>query len=221
MQSDRIAMRDMIRLNAVLSAFLISTALALTAVCPAGSADNDQLASHLSISSATTNRTINISGEIVDTEGWRIVDDFIVIAVNNVTSEKTTPKYSDRGAFTIQIQVPAFAEDNQSVEIRILSTDQLTLYANTTLRLNNTNHTSSFYVKMIVANPPPNYNWLIIVLLLIVFSCILASYILFTKWLVAQAVLRRANEIMIKRYSSGNEEIQEGKEDSDDGSEQK
>ena len=207
-------------LGAITAALLISTVLALTPLATEIEAADGRCASLPSSVSASTNRTVNITGEVIGTDGWRIVNEFLAVAINNETGEESPPEYVVMGLFTIAIQVPTFAIDNATIDIRILSPDLATLYANATLKLNNTNHTSSYFLKLTVANPPPNYNGLLLIVLVLVFALILAGYILFTKWLVAQAVLRRANEIMIEkeRLQYGNA-IEEGDDDEDDAEE--
>jgi hypothetical protein len=141
---------------------------------------------------------INITGEAVGTDGYLILSDFVAAAVNS-TGKRTLSDQFGAGQFTIQLNVPGFAQDNETITIQVLSPDGNTLYGNTSLKLVNSNHTSVYAVEILVANPPPNYNGLLLVIFLVVFSLILAGYILFTKWLIGQAVLKRADEIMLRR----------------------
>jgi len=141
---------------------------------------------------------INITGEVLGTDGYLIVSDFVAAAVNS-TGGRTLSNQFSAGQFTIELNVPGFAKDNQTIDIQVLSPDGKTLYGNTSLKLANSNNTPVYAVEIMVANPPPNYNGLMLLIMLLVFSLILAGYILFTKWLVGQAVISRADEILLKR----------------------
>lgn len=151
------------------------------------------------LAEAIDSHTINITGEVIDTEGYLIVSDFVAAAVNNATGKHVLSNTFNSGQFVMQLNVPDFAEDNQTIDIQVLSLDGSVVYGNASLRLVNLNHTSAYPVTVSVANPPPNYNWLLIILLILGFSLVLSGYILFTKWLIRQTVLKRANEIMIQR----------------------
>lgn len=214
--------------NVKTAAALISAASLLvlsifSCIAPdAGAAVPDPLAP---ASAEATSHSITISGEVKDSDGFFIVSDFVAAAVNNATGLRILSDPFSDGRFTIRFSVPGFAQDNQTIDVQVLSPDGSTLYGITSVLLSNTNHTSIFPVVVSVANPPPNYNWLIVIVLLMIFSLIWAGYILFTKWLVGQAVLRRASDIMIQRTQGaeqvdgdeqGGSEDEEGGEEADD-----
>jgi len=148
---------------------------------------------------SVANRTVNITGQVFGTDNYYVVADFVAVAVNNATGVKVQSNPFSNGQFVISFKTPAFATDNQTLWIQVLSIDKNTNYGNESLKLNNLNHTSSYSVLITVFNPPPNYNFLLVIVLMFLFALILASYILFTKYLVAKAIMKRAEEIMIKR----------------------
>ena len=164
---------------------------------------------------AVTSHTVNVTGLVVDAEGYRILSDFIAVAVNNATGKRVLSDPFNNGNFLITLYVPGFADDNQTIFIQIMSVDQKTVYGSALLFLADLNSTSSYSLVVAVANPPPNYNWLILIAAVLIFSMIIAGYILFTKWLIGQAVLRRTDEILIKNRM-GEENLDENATDEAD-----
>ena len=164
---------------------------------------------------AVTSHIVNVTGIVMDAEGYRILSDFIAVAVNNATGKRVLSDPFNNGNFLITLYVPGFADDNQTIDIQAMSLDQKTVYGSTLLVLADLNNTSSYSLVVTVSNPPPNYNWPILIVAFLIFSMILAGYILFTKWLVGQAVLMRANEIMIKNRV-GEENFDENSTDEQD-----
>ena len=214
MSSGKMQKSKATKMSTVLLALLIAAALSLTLAVPAVACIGSHSSLQPSSTSAVANRTIQITGTIVNSGGWRVVSEFVIIAINEETNERTEKEHAEMGTFTITIQVPAFAGDNDSIEIRVLSPDEATIYGNTTLKLSDLNHTVSYSTVVTLETTPPNYNWLVLILMFVIFVCILAGYILFTKWLVIQAVLRRSNEIMIER--SGGDVARDTAQGSDD-----
>lgn len=182
---------------AILCSLLVASVIAPNASNLTGGAapSPSERASALSAS----NRTVNITGQVFGTDNYYVVADFVAVAVNNATGERVKSNPFNSGQFLISFKTPAFATDNQTLWVQVLSIDEKTNYGNASLKLGNLNHTSSYPVLVTVYNPPPNYNLLLVIILMLLFSLILASYILFTKILVAKAIMRRANEIMIER----------------------
>ena len=164
---------------------------------------------------AVASHIVNVTGIVMDAEGYRILSDFIAVAVNNATGKRVLSDPFNNGNFLITLYVPGFADDNQTIDIQAMSLDQKTVYGSTLLVLADLNNTSSYSLVVTVSNPPPNYNWPILIVAFLIFSMILAGYILFTKWLVGQAVLMRANEIMIKNRV-GEENFDENSTDEQD-----
>jgi hypothetical protein len=95
--------------------------------------------------------------------------------------------------------IPRDAIDNDTFHIRILSLDRLTVYGETNITLNDTAHNRNFPVEILVLNPPPNYNGILMIVLLLVFALILATYVFFVRWLVGRMIIKRAGDIMIER----------------------
>jgi hypothetical protein len=143
--------------------------------------------------------SVNVTGQVIDSEGYRILSDFVAVAVNNATGDRVLSNAFNTGEFRVTIYVPGFADDNQTIYVQVMSKDQKTIYGGRALVLSDLNHTSAYALTVTVPNPPPNYNALILIFLFLLFALILAGYILFTKWLVRRAVLMRADDIMIKR----------------------
>jgi len=164
---------------------------------------------------AVTSHTVNVTGVVVDAEGYRILSDFIAVAVNNATGKRVLSDPFNNGNFLMTLYVPGFADDNQTIFIQVMSIDQKTMYGSALLVLADLNSTSSYSLVVEVATPPPNYNWLILIIAVLIFSMILAGYIIFTKWLVGQAVLMRVNEVMIKNRT-GEENFDENATDEAD-----
>jgi len=166
---------------------------------------------------AVTAHTVKINGEVVSTDNYLIVSDFVAVAENKANGMKALSAPFNEGKFSIDIVVPEFADDNQTIYIQVLSLDQKTVYGNKSLVLADLNETSVYAVSITVASPPPNYSALFLIVGILVFAIILASYILFTKWLIAQAVLRRANEIMLRRSGfEGQMETEVGGDDEEE-----
>jgi hypothetical protein len=181
-------------------AMLVSLASMLMCSCisPQVGAASPQGYAPASVEAVATH-AINITGEVVDVDGFLIVSEFIAVAENSGNGKRVISEAFYEGRFQLTLYVPGFADDNQTIDIQVLSPDQQTVYGNKSLLLANLNETYGYPIVIKVANPPPNYSWLILIICVVIFSLILAGYILFTKWLVGQAVLRRADEIMIKR----------------------
>jgi len=73
--------------------------------------------------------------------------------------------------------------------------------------LMNVNSTAVYEIEIFIANPPPDYSWLWIVVFIVIFGGILAGYAMFTRWMITKMVVRRANEIRLdewKRHGGGN-----------------
>jgi hypothetical protein len=159
---------------------------------------NPLLSERASVESAA-NRTVNITGQVFGTDKYYVIADFIAVAVNNATGVRVQSNPFNNGQFVISFKTPGFATENQTLWVQVLSIDEKTNYGNASLKLNDLSHTSSYSVLITIFNPPPNYNLLLLIILVFLFSLILASYILFTKYLVARAVMKRTREIMIER----------------------
>lgn len=152
---------------------------------------------------------INISGQCVDSEGFLVVAEFVALAVN-VTNHLNLSQHFGGGAFLIQIPRDV-AQDNETIAIRVLSTDLKTLYGNATLKLNNLSNTSEYFVSVVILNPPPNYSALWVLAFMLMFAGIFAGYIFFMRWFIGRMVLKRAGEIMLRddqrRHREGGGEL--------------
>jgi len=148
---------------------------------------------------AGENRIVNITGSVVDTRRYLVVAPLIVIVTNPDNASYITSEF-DRGIFTVPIAVPSFAEENQLLYINVTSEDGAIQYGGTVLLLTNVNTTDEYPVEIIIENPPPNYSWVWVIIFIVVFSVILASYALFTRWMVGKIVLRRASEIRLREW---------------------
>jgi len=143
--------------------------------------------------------TVNISGDVIGTDYYLITADLRAELVNNRTSLLLLSEPFGHGVFTVPILIPRDAVDNDTFHIRIVSLDRLTVYGETNVTLNDTAHNRNFPVEILVLNPPPNYNGIYLIVLLVAFALIMAMYIFFVRWLVGRMIVKKAGEIMIRR----------------------
>ncbi len=169
--------------------------------CPVASSENPFSEPPISTAATGSTYTVNISGDVIGTDFYLITADFKAELTNNRTGLHLYSEPFGHGLFTIPVTIPRDAVDNDTLNIRVLSLDGLTNYGESNITLNDTAHNRNFTVEILVLNPPPNYNGILIVALLIVFALILATYIFFVRWLIGRMVLKRAGEIMIERQT--------------------
>lgn len=143
--------------------------------------------------------TVNISGDVIGTDYYLITADFKAEIINNRTSLHLFSEPFGHGHFTIPVQIPRDADENDTFNVRVLSLDGTTVYGETNVTLNNTAPGKNYPVEILVVNPPPNYNGILILVLLVAFALIIAMYIIFVRWLIGRMVIKRASEIMIDR----------------------
>ena len=159
--------------------------------------------SPIQIEAAGSNYTVNVTGEVIDTDGFLVIADFSVELINNRTDLRLQSEQFGYGVFRVPVVIPKDALENDTLTVRVLSLDGQTVYGTSYLKLNDTAPDRAFFVQVLVENPPPNYNGLLIVILVIIFALILAGYIIFMKWLIGRMVMKRADEILIKRQRRG------------------
>jgi hypothetical protein len=145
--------------------------------------------------------TVNISGEVIGTDFSLITADFKAELVNNRTGLHLLSEPFGHGRFTVPVVIPRDAVDNDTFLARVLSLDGSTVYGETNVTLNDTAHNLNFLVEILVLNPPPNYNGILLIVLVLAFALILAVYVFFVRWLVGKMILKRAGEIMIERQT--------------------
>jgi hypothetical protein len=181
---------------------VVTTATLLTGMfcnCPFISSANPSAAQPISTTAIPSPYAVNISGEVIGTDYYLITADLRAEVVNNRTSLLLLSEPFGHGVFTVQVLIPRDAIDNDTFHIRILSLDRLTVYGETNITLNDTAHNRNFPVEILVLNPPPNYNGILMIVLLLVFALILATYVFFVRWLVGRMIIKRAGDIMIER----------------------
>ena len=167
--------------------------------CPLISPGNPSVALPISTAADGSTYTVNISGDVIGTDFYLITADFKAELVNNRTGLLLLSEPFGHGVFTVPVLIPRDAVDNDTFHIRVLSLDGLTVYGETNVTLNDTAYNRNFSVEILVLNPPPNYNGILIIVLLVVFALILAMYVFFVRWLVGRMIIKRAGEIMIER----------------------
>jgi len=167
--------------------------------CPFISPADPSAAPPISTAANGSTYTVNISGEVIGTDFYLITADFKAEIVNNRTDLHLLSEPFGHGRFTVPVVIPRDAVDNDTFHVRVLSLDGSTVYGETNVTLNDTAHNRNFPVEILVVNPPPNYNGILIIVLLVVFALIMAMYIFFVRWLVGRMILKRAGEIMIER----------------------
>jgi hypothetical protein len=183
---------------------VVTAAMLLTSAfcnCPFIYSANPSATPPISTAASSSNYAVNISGEVIGTDYYLITADFRAELVNNRTSLLLLSEPFGHGRFTVPILIPRDAVENDTFHIRILSLDGLTVYGETNVTLNNTSPDKNFPVEILVLNPPPNYNGIYLIVLLVVFALILATYIFFVRWLVGRMIIKRAGEIMIERQT--------------------
>jgi len=189
------------RSRAFIVIFAIATA-AMTAIscnCPLTFVVDSVAPSPIQISASGSNFTVNVTGEVVDVDGFLVFADFYAELINNRTDLRLQSAPFGEGVFHVPIVIPRDAIDNDTFTVRVLSRDGQTVYGTSYLKINNTAPDQEFPVMVVVENPPPNYNGLLVIVLLIIFALILAAYIFFVRWLIGRMVIKRANEIMIDK----------------------
>jgi len=167
--------------------------------CPFVSHADSSVYPPISTAASVSNYTVNISGEVIGADYYLITADFMVEIINNRTNYSLFSEPFGHGRFTVPVVIHRDAEDNDTFHVRVLSLDGLTVYGETNVTLNDTAHNSNFSVEILVVNPPPNYNGILIIVLLLIFALILAMYVFFVRWLIGRMILKRARQIMIDR----------------------
>ena len=195
-------MVTMIQRSRMFVILVVTAATLLTSIfcnCPFISSANPSAVLPTSMAASSSNYTVNISGEVIGTDFYLITADFKAELVNNRTGLHLLSEPFGHGRFTVPVLIPRDAWNNDTFRIRVLSLDGSTVYGETNVTLNDT--ARNFPVEILVLNPPPNYNGIIIIVLLVVFALILAMYIFFVRWLIGRMILKRAGEIMIDRQT--------------------
>jgi hypothetical protein len=193
----------MIRSRMFIILVVAATALITSSFCncPLISSTDASHAPQMSIAASSSTYTVNISGDVIGTDYYLITADFKAEVINNRTDLHLYSEPFGHGRFTVSIVIPRDAVDNDTFNVRVLSVDGTTVYGETNVTLNDTAHNRDFPVEILVLNPPPNYNGILIIALLLIFALILAGYIFFVRWLIGRMVLKRAGEIMIERQT--------------------
>ncbi|HUW42746.1 MAG TPA: hypothetical protein VMW02_00760 [Thermoplasmata archaeon] len=183
---------------------VVTAAMLLTSAfcnCPFTSPADPSAVPPISTAANVSTYTVNVSGEVIGTDFYLITADFKAELVNNRTSLRLLSEPFGHGRFTVPVLIHRDAEDNDTFRVRVLSLDGSTVYGETNVTLNDTADNRDFLVEILVVNPPPNYNGILIFVLLLVFALILAMYIFFLRWLIGRMILKRAGEIMINRQT--------------------
>lgn len=193
-------MRNKSYLSLMIFASIITITAGILCDCPSPSIayTNDGLADIAS--AGGLNKTVYISGIAIDTRGYLVIAPFRVIVRNVATDQFKDGGTFQEGRFNVSIDVPAFAQENQTLRIDITSPDGKIQYGNTTLLLTNLNAISMYEVSVTIASPPPSYSWVWVIIFVIAFGLILAGYAMFTRWLVGKLVLRRADQIRLEEW---------------------
>ena len=144
-------------------------------------------------------KTVNISGEVVDRRDYLVVAPFRANIANPANDQYLNAKFSE-GRFNISIQIPTFAQENQTLIINITSEDGAIEYGSSQLVLTNVNSTSTYEIEILIANPPPNYSWIWIIIFVFTFGLILAGYAVFTRWMIGRMVLKKADRIQLDEW---------------------
>ena len=197
-------MVTMIQRSRMFVILVVTAATLLTSAfcnCPFIYSANPSATSPISTAASSSNYTVNISGEVIGTDYYLITADFRAELVNKNTSLLLLSEPFGHGRFTVPISIPRDAVENNTFHIRILNLDGSTVYGETNVTLNNTSPDKNFPIEILVLNPPPNYNGIYLIVLVVVFALILATYIFFVRWLVGRMIIKRAGEIMIERQT--------------------
>jgi hypothetical protein len=195
--TDKMVQRSKMFIVLVVTAATLLTSMFCS--CPSIFPADSSASPPISTAANGSTYTVNISGDVIGTDYYLITADFRAELVNNRTSLLLLSEPFGHGIFTVPILIPRDAVDNDTFHIRILSLDGLTVYGETNVTLNDTAHNRNFPVEILVLNPPPNYNAILLLVLLIAFALIMAMYIFFVRWLVGRMIVKRAGEIMIRR----------------------
>jgi hypothetical protein len=187
------------RVFVVLLAVTAAVATALSCNCTLLTLAGPLSSSPIQIEAGGSNYTVNVTGEVIDTDGFLVIADFSVELINNRTDLRLQSEPFGYGVFRVPVVIPLDALENDTLTVRVLSLDGQTVYGTSYLKLNDTAPDRAFFVQVLVENPPPNYNGLLIIILVIIFALILAGYIISLKWFIGRTVMKRANETMIDK----------------------
>lgn len=185
-------------ISVVAVATLLSTAFCNCSLNPISGSSS---APPISTAADGSTYTVNISGEVIGTDYYLITADFKAELVNNRTSLHLYSEPFSHGRFTVTVLIPRDAVDNDTFHVRILSLDGLATYGESNVTLNDTAHNRNFLVEVLVESPPPNYNGVLIIALVLIFALIMAVYVFFVRWLVGKMILKRAGEIFIEKHT--------------------
>lgn len=186
------------RLFVVLFASAVTLLAGALCNCTGIYASSENPASPVLTSADGSTLTVYISGDVVDTDGFLVTADFLAEAINNRTDQHILSDLFGHGRFQIPIIIPIDAVDNDTFMVRVVSLDQTVVYGTTNVTLANTNHTVDYAVEILVLNPPPNYNGVLLIVLVLAFAGILAAYIVFTKWMITRMVLKKVRQTSIR-----------------------
>lgn len=143
---------------------------------------------------------IVIEGFAVDDELFRVTASFTAVLKNNETGQSLSKDFKN-GSFWFTVDVPDWAGLDDELYLDIRGDDGERSYGHLTFTLNETNYyvSETFrHVEVYIADPPANYNKLLVFVLIMALAGFLALWALFARWMLMKIVAKRAEDILIE-----------------------